>query len=60
MLSVDGNVEGLVVNPEGDKLYISVYSDGKIYVTSLDGTGKRTLINCVGHPNGLAVDLNRR
>ena len=60
MLSVDGNVEGLAVNPEEDKLYISVYYDAKIYVTSLDGTGKRTFINCNGSPKGLAVDLNRR
>ena len=51
---------GLAVNPEEDKLYISDYRGRKIVVTSLDGSGGRTLINCSSHPEGLALDLNKR
>ncbi|KAK2138682.1 hypothetical protein NP493_7311g00000, partial [Ridgeia piscesae] len=40
---------GLGVNPEEDKLYISDYGR-KIVVTSLDGSGGRTLINCTTYP----------
>ena len=61
MLSVATNVlADLAVNPEEDKLYISEVSVRKIVVTSLDGSGVRTLINCSSKPYGLAVDLKRR
>ena len=60
LLSVDGRVYGLAVNPEDDQLYISDFNGKKIHVTSLDGNGGRTLVNCTGAPQGLAVDLNRR
>ena len=60
MLSVDGKVYGLAVNPEEDQLYISDVNDKTIHVTSLDGDGDRTLISCTSIPHGLAVDLNRR
>ena len=60
MLSVDGFAWGHAVNPEENQLYIADFVDKKIVVTSLDGSGGRTLINCTGIPKGLAVDLNRR
>ena len=60
MLPVGGTGFGLDVNPEEDKLYISEFTGRKIVVTSLDGNGLRTLINCTGQPTDLALDLNRR
>ena len=63
MLSVDdGYVWGLAINPEENQLYISDRYGKTIVVTSLNGSGGRTLINCtdIGTPRGLAVDLNRR
>ena len=59
-LSVDGFARGLVVSPEVDKLFISLFNDRKIDVTSLNGSGGRTIINCNGYAAGLAVDLNMR
>ena len=53
-------VDGLGVNPEEDKLYISDYIGRKIVVTSLDGSGGRTLITCTGYPRGLVLDLSKR
>ena len=60
MVSAVGFVHGLGVNPEEDKLYISDSGGRKIVVTSLDGGGGRTLINCTGKPQGLVLDLSKR
>ena len=60
MVSADEYVYGLAVNPEEDKLYISDFRGKKIVVTSLDGSGGRTLINCTGNPTGLVLDLCKR
>ncbi|KAK2153091.1 hypothetical protein NP493_2355g00000, partial [Ridgeia piscesae] len=54
-----GRVFGLGVNPEEDKLYISDCIGRKIVVTSLDGSGGRTLITCTGKPQGLVLDLSK-
>ena len=60
MVSAVGHVYGLGVNPEEDKLYISDCIGRKIVVTSLDGSGGRTLITCTGKPQGLVLDLSKR
>ena len=60
MVSADGYVVGLGVNPEEDKLYISDYESKKIVVTSLDGSGGRTLINCTTYPLNLVLDLRKK
>ena len=60
VLSVEGDVRGLVISPEEDKLYIAHFPDKKIDVTSLNGSGERTLINCTSYAVGLTVDLNMR
>ena len=60
MLSVDGLVLGLAVNPGEDQLYMSDAYDKKIVVTSLNGSGRRPLIDRPDKPFDLTVDLNRR
>ena len=60
MVSADEYVYGLAVNPEEDKLYNSHFGGRKIGVTSLDGSGGRILINCIGNPTGLVLDLCKR
>jgi hypothetical protein len=59
-VSADGAVYGLGVNPEEDKLYISDFYGRRIVVTSLDGSGERTLITCTGKPTCLVLDLSKR
>jgi hypothetical protein len=56
----DEDVFGLAVNPGEDKLYISYYNGRRIVVTSLDGSGERTLITCAGKPTCLVLDLSKR
>ena len=58
--SVYGTVLGLAVNPEEDKLYISDNEGKKIVVTSLDGGGERTIINCTDKLGSLVLDLSKR
>ena len=53
VVSADKWVYGLAVDPEKDKLYITDYGSKKIVVTSLDGSGERTLLNCTGLPESL-------
>ncbi|KAK2153792.1 hypothetical protein NP493_2261g00013 [Ridgeia piscesae] len=60
MVSADKWVYGLAVDPEKDKLYITDYGSKKIVVTSLDGSGERTLLNCTDLPRGLVVDRIKR
>ena len=60
VLSLQGRALGLAVNPEEDQLYISLISENMIVVTSLDGSTRRTIINCTGAPQCLTVDLNKR
>ena len=60
MVSADGYILGLAVNPEEDKLYISDHNGKKIVVTSLDGSGGRIFIKNTGQPHGFALDLSKR
>ena len=61
MVSADGGeFGGLAVNPEEDKLYITIHYGRQIVVTSLDGREGKTLITCTGKPHGLVLYLGKR
>ena len=60
MLLAGGWVCTLGVDPEKGKLYVSTYNGKTIDESNLDGSERRTLINCSNSPRGIAVDLNNR
>ncbi len=53
-------IVGLVVDPVANKLYFSLYYQDKIDVINVDGTGRKTLINTIGNPKRMDIDVNQR
>jgi len=50
----------LDVDPEKGKLYVPNFDGKTIDEISLNGSERRTLIDCPNSPRGTAVDLNNR
>ena len=55
-----GWIGSLDVDPEKGKLYVANFYEKIIEEINLDGSEKRTLIDCPNNPRGIAVDLNNR
>ncbi|KAI0208198.1 hypothetical protein LSAT2_007128 [Lamellibrachia satsuma] len=52
-----GTLKGLAVDPVGNKLYFSDLYGRKIEVIGVDGSGRKTFINCTHQPTELTIDL---